>query len=115
MRCFTPSGDVWRYTYDAFGRRLSKTKTVDNEKHNAHPAFPALKPRVTAWHYLWSGDQMVEEAPVYADGTVAYDAGIQWLYQPGPSPLLFAIKRGNCTMWSLTIKVHPERFLLKKG
>ncbi|MEQ4627631.1 RHS repeat domain-containing protein, partial [Providencia manganoxydans] len=26
MRCFTPSGDVWRYTYDAFGRRLSKTK-----------------------------------------------------------------------------------------
>ncbi|EPH9898148.1 RHS repeat domain-containing protein, partial [Providencia stuartii] len=63
--------------------RLSKTKTVDSEKLNAHPAFPVLKPRVTAWHYLWSGDQMVEEAPVYADGTVAYDAGIQWLYQPG--------------------------------
>nr|WP_269205454.1 RHS repeat domain-containing protein [Providencia stuartii] len=83
IRCFTPSGDVWRYTYDAFGRRLSKTKTLDSEKHNAHPAFPVLKPRVTAWHYLWSGDQMVEEAPVYADGTVAYDAGIQWLYQPG--------------------------------
>ncbi|BBV08047.1 RHS repeat-associated core domain-containing protein [Providencia stuartii] len=83
IRCFTPSGDVWRYTYDAFGRRLSKTKTVDSEKLNAHPAFPVLKPRVTAWHYLWSGDQMVEEAPVYADGTVAYDAGIQWLYQPG--------------------------------
>ncbi|EPZ0169271.1 RHS repeat-associated core domain-containing protein [Providencia stuartii] len=83
ITCFTPSGDVWRYTYDAFGRRLSKTKTVDSEKLNAHPAFPVLKPRVTAWHYLWSGDQMVEEAPVYADGTVAYDAGIQWLYQPG--------------------------------
>ncbi|EOE4638715.1 RHS repeat-associated core domain-containing protein [Providencia stuartii] len=82
IRCFTPSGDVWRYTYDAFGQRLSKTKTVDSEKLNAHPAFPVLKPRVTAWHYLWSGDQMVEEAPVYADGTVAYDAGIQWLYQP---------------------------------
>ncbi|HGD3538362.1 TPA: RHS repeat domain-containing protein [Providencia stuartii] len=62
IRCFTPSGDVWRYTYDAFGRRLSKTKTVDNEKHNAHPAFPALKPRVTAWHYLWSGDQMALSA-----------------------------------------------------
>ncbi|EMZ5447995.1 hypothetical protein ABD518_002636, partial [Providencia stuartii] len=26
MRCFTPSGDVWRYTYDAFRPRLSKTK-----------------------------------------------------------------------------------------
>ncbi|HEM6871638.1 TPA: Rhs family protein, partial [Providencia stuartii] len=32
IRCFTPSGDVWRYTYDAFGRRLSKTKTLDSEK-----------------------------------------------------------------------------------
>ncbi|AVE44134.1 hypothetical protein KDV41_19365 [Providencia stuartii] len=63
MRCFTPSGDVWRYTYDAFRPRLSKTKTLGSEKHNAHPAFPVLKPRVTAWHYLWSGDQMVEEAP----------------------------------------------------
>ncbi|MET4883822.1 RHS domain-containing protein, partial [Morganella morganii] len=33
--------------------------------------------------YLWSGNQMIEEVPVYADGTVAYDAGVQWLYEPG--------------------------------
>ncbi|WP_436410445.1 RHS repeat-associated core domain-containing protein [Morganella morganii] len=26
---------------------------------------------------------MIEEVPVYADGTVAYDAGVQWLYEPG--------------------------------
>ncbi|EOE4638721.1 RHS repeat domain-containing protein [Providencia stuartii] len=86
IRCFTPSGDVWRYTYDAFGRRLSKTKTLDSEKHNVHPAFLMLKPRVTAWHYLWSGDQMAEETPVYTDGNVAYDSDIQWLYKPEPSP-----------------------------
>ncbi|MEX6158730.1 hypothetical protein AB6G15_13695 [Providencia manganoxydans] len=63
MRCFTPSGDVWCYTYDAFGRRLSKTKVVDILKINESPAFPLSKQRITAWHYLWSGDQMVEEPP----------------------------------------------------
>ena len=26
---------------------------------------------------------MIAETPVYADGTVAYDEGIQWLYAPG--------------------------------
>ncbi|MEY0304859.1 RHS repeat domain-containing protein, partial [Providencia manganoxydans] len=48
IRCFTPSGDVWRYTYDAFGRRLSKTKVVDILKINESPAFPLSKQRITA-------------------------------------------------------------------
>ncbi|MEY0313142.1 RHS repeat domain-containing protein, partial [Providencia manganoxydans] len=43
-----PSGDVWRYTYDAFGRRLSKTKVVDILKINESPAFPLSKQRITA-------------------------------------------------------------------
>ncbi|MGG4608508.1 RHS repeat-associated core domain-containing protein [Providencia sp. Me31A] len=81
--CFTPKGDCWRYTYDAFGRRLSKTQTVDSQAAHVNPRFPQLKPKVTAWHYLWSGDQMVEETPIYADGTPAYDSQIQWLYEPG--------------------------------
>ncbi|MEX6284348.1 RHS repeat domain-containing protein [Providencia hangzhouensis] len=81
--CFTPKGDCWRYTYDAFGRRLSKTQTVDSQAAHVNPLFPQLKPKVTAWHYLWSGDQMVEETPIYADGTPAYDSQVQWLYEPG--------------------------------
>ncbi|EPG7576104.1 RHS repeat domain-containing protein [Providencia rettgeri] len=81
--CFTPKGDCWRYTYDAFGRRVSKTQTVDSQAAHVNPRFPQLKPKVTAWHYLWSGDQMVEETPIYADGTLAYDSQIQWLYEPG--------------------------------
>ncbi|MGG4610712.1 RHS repeat domain-containing protein, partial [Providencia sp. Me31A] len=81
--CFTPKGDCWRYTYDAFGRRLSKTQTVDSQAAHVNPRFPQLKPKVTAWHYLWSGYQMVEETPIYADGTPAYDSQIQWLYEPG--------------------------------
>ncbi|WP_419210566.1 RHS repeat domain-containing protein [Providencia manganoxydans] len=95
IRCFTPSGDVWRYTYDAFGRRLSKTKVVDILKINESPAFPLSKQRITAWHYLWSGDQMVEEPPVYADGTIAYDAGIQWVYQPGAITPAARYQRGK--------------------
>ncbi|MEX6232414.1 RHS repeat domain-containing protein [Providencia hangzhouensis] len=81
--CFTPKGDCWRYTYDAFGRRLSKTQTVDSQAAYVNPLFPQLKPKVTAWHYLWSGDQLVEETPIYADGTIAYNSQVQWLYEPG--------------------------------
>ena len=33
----------------------------------------------------------------------------------GPSPLPLAIKRGNCTLWSQTIKEPPEKCLLIKG
>nr|WP_208105179.1 RHS repeat-associated core domain-containing protein [Proteus sp. G2669] len=79
--CFNPDGECWRYTYDAFGRRLSKSKVVDNR-----PTPPLSSPfkdkRVQRVDYLWSGNQMVQETPLYADGTPAYDPQIQWLYQP---------------------------------
>lgn len=29
------------------------------------------------------GDQLIEEAPIYADGTVAYEQSIHWLEYPG--------------------------------
>jgi len=29
----------------------------------------------------WQGDRLVEEVPLYADDTAAYDAAIQWLYK----------------------------------
>ncbi len=80
--CFTPQGDCWRYTYDAFGRRLSKYQVV-NAQEPVHLQHLNQPPVVRGWQYLWSGNQMIEEVPVYADGTVAYDAGVQWLYEPG--------------------------------
>ncbi len=81
--CFTPKGDCWHYTYDAFGRRLSKTKTVDSDLAHIDPLFPQIKPKITTWRYLWSGDQLIEETPIYADGTLAASQQVQWLYQPG--------------------------------
>ncbi|MER1888588.1 Rhs family protein, partial [Proteus mirabilis] len=47
------------------------------------PLFPQIKPKITTWRYLWSGDQLIEETPIYADGTLAASQQIQWLYQPG--------------------------------
>ncbi|WP_369427118.1 RHS repeat-associated core domain-containing protein [Providencia sp. PROV236] len=38
---------------------------------------------------------MVEETPVYADGTIAYDAGIQWVYQPGAITPAARYQRGK--------------------
>lgn len=84
----TPKGERWRYGYDAFGRRIRKLRVVENKPFN--PLFdspvPAIQPasvEVQGYEYLWSGDQLIEEAPIYADGTVAYDQSIHWLYTPG--------------------------------
>lgn len=35
------------------------------------------------YEYLWSGDQLTEECPICADGSVAYGQSIHWLYAPG--------------------------------
>ncbi|WP_407078592.1 RHS repeat domain-containing protein [Xenorhabdus bovienii] len=33
--------------------------------------------------YLWSGDQLIEETPIYADGTPVEDQRVRWLYESG--------------------------------
>ncbi|WP_145502189.1 glycohydrolase toxin TNT-related protein [Yersinia similis] len=81
----TPTGARWRYGYDAFGRRIRKLRVVDTPPLNemdASSAGPATA-SLAGYAYLWSGDQLIEEVPVYADGTVAYEQGIHWLYAPG--------------------------------
>ncbi|MCW7550929.1 hypothetical protein OO184_24130, partial [Photorhabdus sp. APURE] len=73
----SPEGTRWRYCYDAFGRRISKRKETDT-------AGPPAKPTaIIGYDYLWSGEQLIEETPVYADGTVDYEQSIHWLYEPG--------------------------------
>ncbi len=67
----------WRYCYDAFGRRIGKRQETD-------AAGPPVKPTaIIGYDYLWSGEQLIEETPVYADGTVGYEQSIHWLYEPG--------------------------------
>ncbi|MBD2812438.1 RHS domain-containing protein, partial [Xenorhabdus sp. Vera] len=89
--CETPDGSRWHYRYDAFGRRIRKLKVHDGKLAAANlqrwleakPDLTAKSDAIMGYDYLWSGNQLVEETPLYADGTPAYDHSICWLYQPG--------------------------------
>ncbi|EGT0674017.1 hypothetical protein JAF85_004838 [Citrobacter werkmanii] len=70
VQLITPQGERWRYTYDAFGRRLSKRR----ERTTLG---------IAGYDYQWSGDLLVAETPVYADGTAAVEHSVYWLYEPG--------------------------------
>ncbi|CDG89875.1 RHS repeat-associated core domain-containing protein [Xenorhabdus bovienii] len=87
----TPDGSRWHYRYDAFGRRIRKLKVHDGKLAAANLQLwlsgkPDLAPRadsIMGQDYLWSGDQLIEETPVYADGTPAEGQRVRWLYEPG--------------------------------
>ncbi|MBD2798263.1 RHS repeat protein, partial [Xenorhabdus sp. 18] len=87
----TPDGSRWHYRYDAFGRRIRKLKVHDGKLTAANlqrwlAGKPDLAPRADAimgQDYLWSGDQLIEETPIYADGTPVDDQRVRWLYEPG--------------------------------
>ncbi|WP_275359588.1 RHS repeat-associated core domain-containing protein [Xenorhabdus bovienii] len=89
--CETPDGSRWYYRYDAFGRRIRKLKVHDGKLTAANlqrwldgkPDLTAKPDTITGYDYLWSGNQLVEETPLYADGSLAHDRSIRWLYEPG--------------------------------
>ena len=62
----TPEGAVWRYAYDPLGRRIARAA-------KAGPAYA----------YQWEGDRLIAEAPMTADGAVAWDQARHWVYDPG--------------------------------
>ncbi|WP_275385406.1 RHS repeat-associated core domain-containing protein [Xenorhabdus bovienii] len=89
--CETPDGSRWHYRYDALGRRIRKLKVHDGKLTAANlqrwldgkPDLTAKPDTITGYDYLWSGNQLVEETPLYADGSLAHDRSIRWLYAPG--------------------------------
>ncbi|MDC9590973.1 DUF6531 domain-containing protein, partial [Xenorhabdus sp. XENO-10] len=101
--CETPDGSRWHYQYDPFGRRIRKLKIHDGKLAAANLKLwlagkPDLVPRADAimgQAYLWSGDQLIEETPVYADGTPAEDRSIRWLYEPGALTPAARFERGK--------------------
>ncbi|UWU00008.1 hypothetical protein N1711_16210 [Proteus vulgaris] len=114
IACFNPEGECWRYTYDAFGRRLSKSKVVDNRPISP-PNSPFKNKRIQRVDYLWSGDQMVQETPIYADGTPAYDSQIQWLYQPGEITPTARYQRGKLHYVVTDYQGTPREIFSEKG
>ncbi|PHM52860.1 RHS repeat-associated core domain-containing protein [Xenorhabdus sp. KK7.4] len=89
--CETPDGSRWQYKYDPFGRRLQKLKIHDGKLAATNLQLwlagkPDVVPRADAiigQDYLWSGDQLIEETPIYADGTPVENQRVRWLYEPG--------------------------------
>ncbi|MBU9846272.1 PAAR-like domain-containing protein [Rahnella ecdela] len=99
----TPDGEQWHYRYDAFGRRISKRRQE------------ATRSKLAGYDYLWSGGQLIEETPVYADGTPAYEESIHWLYEPGA--LTPAARRENGQL-HYVVSDHmgtPRELLTEKG
>ncbi|WP_156171173.1 RHS repeat domain-containing protein [Yersinia aldovae] len=71
---------------DAFGRRIRKLRLVSNApaaSTQGDEPTASEKTGQVGYEYLWSGDQLIEEVPIYADGTAAYEQSIHWLYAPG--------------------------------
>ncbi|WP_211353898.1 RHS repeat domain-containing protein, partial [Xenorhabdus doucetiae] len=101
--CETPDGSRWHYRYDAFGRRIRKLKVHDGKLTATNlqrwlNGRPDLTPRATEIYgqeYLWSGDQLIEETPVYADGSLALDSRVHWLYEPGALTPSARVEKGK--------------------
>ena len=74
IKAIVPNGDVWTYQYDAFGRRVAKIK---QPRHEAPTVSGGTAANI---HYLWDGDNLIEQQKCYADGTL-YDT-TQWVYEP---------------------------------
>ncbi|RNF34517.1 RHS repeat domain-containing protein [Paracoccus methylarcula] len=106
VRLRTPDGSVWRYEYDALGRRIRRLRvieggaksparqdrasddwslTVDTPAQDQSSAGDpgGVGPRWIGSAYQWDGDCIAAEAPIYADGTVAWDQAAHWIYEPG--------------------------------
>ena len=65
--------------------------------------------------YLWSGNQMVQETPIYADGTPAYDSQIQWLYQPNEITPTARYQRGKLHYVVTDHQGTPREIFSEKG
>ncbi|NRD72171.1 RHS repeat protein [Shewanella sp. VB17] len=100
IKAILPNGDTWAYQYDAFGRRVAKIKQPRNEAQAVREA------QATNIHYLWDGDNLIEQQKRYADGTL-YDT-TQWIYEPDSfRPLAQrVVKQTNETQADLEPQLH---------
>ncbi|MFO1165825.1 MAG: RHS repeat-associated core domain-containing protein [Paracoccus sp. (in: a-proteobacteria)] len=92
----TPDGAHWRYGYDPFGRRI--TRQSDGGESYA---------------MQWEGDRQIAEAPMTADGTVAWQDARHWVYEgAGFRPL--AQIQGETLHYIVTDHLGTPRELLSE-
>ncbi|MDC9623801.1 PAAR domain-containing protein [Xenorhabdus sp. XENO-7] len=121
--CETPDGSRWHYQYDAFGRRIRKLKVHDGKLAAANlqrwldgkPDLTVKSDTIMGHGYLWSGDQLIEETPLYADGTPAEDQRIRWLYEPGSLTPSARYERGKLHYIVSDHQGTPREMLNEEG
>ncbi|MCP9268597.1 glycohydrolase toxin TNT-related protein, partial [Xenorhabdus sp. XENO-1] len=119
----TPDGSRWHYRYDAFGRRIRKLKVHDGKLAAANLQLwlagkPDLAPRADALmgqDYLWSGNQLIEETLIYADGTPAEGHCIRWLYEPGSLTPSARVEKGKLHYIVSDHQGTPREMLSEEG
>jgi RHS repeat-associated protein len=100
-------GARWHYSYDPYGRRICKQKITDgNTTHNDRPY---------GTDHLRSGDQLIEETPVYADGTPVYEESIHWLYEPGALTPVARSEKGRLHYLVSDHMGTPRELLTEQG
>ena len=81
VRLETPQGAVWRYVYDALGRRIQRLKVVSGGREDADS--PGFIPAGQGRAYQWEGTRIVAEAPLGPDGAPDWEQAAHWIYDPG--------------------------------
>lgn len=87
------------------GRRIRKQRLS-----GGHPGA-----RPVGYDYLWSGDQLTEEVPLYADGTLAYDESVHWLYTLGALTPLARYEKGQLHYVVSDHMGTPRELLTEQG
>lgn len=89
IRLQTPTGERWAYAYDDLGRRIRKFKLIEGEKapsFSPPSSLSSTETNVTVTRigsaYMWDANHLIQEAPLYADGTVAWNQADEWIYNP---------------------------------
>lgn len=122
----TPSGDIWHYGYDALGRRIRRLRLVDggkpkpsgagpkadnsNRQTNADPSTQSISGSA----YQWDGNLIAAEAPIYADGTVAWDRAENWIYEPNSHRPLARLGADGAVHYVVTDQVGTPRELISE-
>ncbi|WP_340621285.1 RHS repeat-associated core domain-containing protein [Xenorhabdus siamensis] len=122
-QCETPDGSRWHYQYDAFGRRIRKLKLYDGKLATANlqrwldgkPDLTVKPDAILGYDYLWSGDQLIEETPLYADGTPVENQRIRWLYEPGALTPSARAERGKLHYIVCDHQGTPREMLNEEG
>ncbi|MDO5642384.1 MAG: RHS repeat-associated core domain-containing protein [Paracoccus sp. (in: a-proteobacteria)] len=84
IRLETPEGEVWRYEYDALDRRIRRLRILKGgAAGSGSGSDPAGAARQIGQSYQWDGETIIAEAPLYADGSTAWDRAEHWVYEPG--------------------------------